>query len=1400
MVDLLRNRTVPVSGPLRPITNQVSVYSTDQGMYAVTSPSLPCVLFGTMATLEAMGIVDTGSEINVVPIGRIRELGIPMDKRDVWTMNDANGGSQPLHGVIHNFRMSVLGINFDNVRMFVTNADEGPIILGQPFIKLSRMILQTLPSGGQEVTIKSTDGDQEITYEAVPPRAHRDRHKYRTTNVPGIQFSSVSPEVSSRSVHYHAVAKFAHDDKALTPPPEEEFSSLDLNEIRRIQQIVPSIDEFDSLEYDAHDDQDEEWESYQFQPKDDEVDIDWPEYTSDGRRVVKRIDPQRGEFDPIYLDHCEVQPYWKAKEFRYDSEGNLTPWEFRRNGEYVLYLEKETGKTKRGVIVERYKNGYLEILILGENFERDTYTVINEKRQLIWSGGDPNNSDVNQDPRDVCIRPDTPILCQSFLGQDSTDNASTSMPDIQDDESNSPISSSKSADEFQTYTTCVSDPPVREQTDDIIQTIKPGEEIVMLMDRIEEIPPPEIRSFPAKYKPVAKKVRPQAVPLPVNHEKLRTYEMEHIEFLQNQDRVCPGPRLTEERLAKIPIGKFLSTNEQNLLLSVLRKHDRVFSFTEEERGRLNPSIIPPIRIPTVTHVPWKHKTRRLNPKDEEEIVEFLRTKIKAGVMEPSNGPYASRWFVIRKKNGKLRFIQDVQPLNAITIRDACDPPSAEHFSEKFGGSSIYTSFDLFSGYDQVVIDVRDRDLTAINTPLGLYRMICLPQGWTNSVAAFVAAGRSILADFIPRPADIFIDDVVVQGAPAHSADFSEISPGIRRFVSDHIETLDKILSALKESGLTIAGHKTFLCMEELTVVGYLCNRYGRTIDDDKINQLRSWPTPTDLTGVRSFLAFAKAFRMMIPNFSSRCEALNLLTRKGEPFRWEQAQNDAFIDIVQTLVKKPIIAAPDYSDLENRPFIVSTDACDTGAGASLTQINSSGNRVAIRFYSSTFPERVRRYSTIKQETLACKLALEQFYPYIRGTRFILEVDSRVLFCWLTGEYPNDTVMARWVSYIRSFDFKVVHLPTAKNVLPDVLSRTPFPLSDIDADVSTITIQTFAVQKSIPFNIDRYTGHGDFFKNIGLYLSSGSIPDSVPQRDHSKFLNKARKFILRNGDLFSKPLRLYQAPRLLVLDKATQREIISYFHEGLAGGHVGLRGTLDKICMHYWWPNITKDVKETISTCHECQVVSKKRHREPYLATASPSVLYKVHIDCVKMPRGNKGYTAFVNIRDDFSGFVDGEPIRSVNSESVRNFLSRYFGRYGTPYMLVIDGGSEFRGCVTKFLETFHVKVVTTSAYHPESNGVVERGHQPLRKALLAWLGDKSMRKWPQYLPYAFWAHNITVRGTTGYTSFYLFFGRIPVLPTNFSDRSWTSLTWSQPMTTHDLLINRIAQLTQLDVDS
>src|SRR5882724_11592534 len=96
----------------------------------------------------------------------------------------------------------------------------------------------------------------------------------------------------------------------------------------------------------------------------------------------------------------------------------------------------------------------------------------------------------------------------------------------------------------------------------------------------------------------------------------------------------------------------------------------------------------------------------------------LEGKIRVGVYERSNSAYRSKWFCVLKKDGKsLWLIHDLQPLNAVTIKDSGVLPILDSFADSLGGRGCYTGLDLFIAFDHMSLSVQSHELTTFQTPL-----------------------------------------------------------------------------------------------------------------------------------------------------------------------------------------------------------------------------------------------------------------------------------------------------------------------------------------------------------------------------------------------------------------------------------------------------------------------------------------------------------------------------------------------------------------------------------------------------------------------------------------------------------------------------------------------------------
>ncbi|GBG71184.1 hypothetical protein CBR_g8486 [Chara braunii] len=355
---------------------------------------------------------------------------------------------------------------------------------------------------------------------------------------------------------------------------------------------------------------------------------------------------------------------------------------------------------------------------------------------------------------------------------------------------------------------------------------------------------------------------------------------EAIKVLREQAGPC---RINNENEEGLIIGEsgFLSPQERTLMVETMKRRHCAYAFNDDERGRLDVDKIPMIRMHTVLHELWNLRGARYpNPNEEKKVVDYLDGKIRT----------------------TLQWVQDLQRLNAVMVRDAGGLPNADALSESCAGRPIISLIDLYSGYDQFPVYPLDRPVTTMHTPRGLIHMNVAPQGWANAVAMVQRHMIRVMQTVNPHITQPYIDNLAVKGPKEKEED--EVMPGVRRFVWKHVQDIDQVLGLLEEHNLTASGPKSKHCMREATILGFVCNEKGRRPDVKKTDKILEWPVPfQSITDVRSFLGTCGFWRSFVKDFATKTEHLRKLRIPGDKNRadglsrinWDGADKESIED-------------------------------------------------------------------------------------------------------------------------------------------------------------------------------------------------------------------------------------------------------------------------------------------------------------------------------------------------------------------------------------------------------------------------------------------------------------------------------------------------------------------------
>ena len=251
-------------------------------------------------------------------------------------------------------------------------------------------------------------------------------------------------------------------------------------------------------------------------------------------------------------------------------------------------------------------------------------------------------------------------------------------------------------------------------------------------------------------------------------------------------------------------------------------------------------------------------------KAEEKVKQLLKQDIIERA--PDNEP--RRWLsppVIAPKPGsdEIRFCIDMRMANTAIQRPYTQIPNMGDIVNKFHGATQFSKLDLKEAYHQIELSPESRNITTFHGPDGLYRYKRLNYGTKSAQDILQLEMQRILSD-IPNQVNLS-DDILIGGAT----------------MTEHDETLRKVLKRLRENGLTVNEKKCILDVEEITFVGILFNSQGIQHDPKNVKNLKEADHPSNKKELHSFLGMAWYSEQFIPNYAQILAPLRALIKRSD---------------------------------------------------------------------------------------------------------------------------------------------------------------------------------------------------------------------------------------------------------------------------------------------------------------------------------------------------------------------------------------------------------------------------------------------------------------------------------------------------------------------------------------
>ena len=843
------------------------------------------------------------------------------------------------------------------------------------------------------------------------------------------------------------------------------------------------------------------------------------------------------------------------------------------------------------------------------------------------------------------------------------------------------------------------------------------------------------------------------------------------------------PDLTEEQQARVK--------------KLLYEQCEAFSKNKSDIGDIKDFQM---EIKLTDETPINESYRRIPRKLYEEVKNYVDDLITNEWVKKSNSAFASPMVCARKPDGSLRLCIDYRKLNNRTIPDRQPIPKIQDIIDSLGGQQWFSTLDMSKAYHQGYIHPDSRKFTAFSTPWSLYEWIRIPFGLTNAPPCFQRYINEVLEGLRDLKCIAYLDDILVYG----------------RTFEEQLQNLEIVLKRLKAKGIKLNITKCNLFKQKVKYLGRIISKEGYQADPDDAVAIENFRKPPKTVGeLRSLLGFIGYYRGYVKNFSIILKPIydllkgdsskEITTLKGKKkqqhklsqldsrikINWTNEHQEILNTIIDILKSPQVMSFPDFE----KPFVMHCDASERGLGAVLCQKQDDKLKV-ISYASRTLTPAEKNYHlhSGKLEFLALKWAVtEKFRDYLlHGPAFDIYTDNNPLTYVLTSAKLNATGL-RWVAELANFKFKIHYRSGKKNKDADYLSR--HPISELEQfesedhniiDSDNIRLVSNSIHKHQP--------------NISLDINLLQLPTSdeittvnskqlieCQQQDHEI------KPVYRFVQLKMKPSReewrklsynskllMQQFRKLKIHNQILVREIKDYnqiilpstlrhivyaeLHSKM--GHLGTDKVFDLARRRFYWPKMYRDIETFVTK--QCKCIKRKKpnrsERAPLVPIESQYPFEIVSMDFLKLDKAKGGYEYVLVVTDHFTRYVQAYATRNKSSRSAADKLyNHYILTYGFPRQIHHDRGKEFDNTLFRRLHQLcGIKSTKTTPYHPMGDGQTERMNRTIIN-MLKTLNETEKYRWKDHLPKLVFAYNSTINKSTGYSPFYLMFGRSSKLP-------------------------------------
>ncbi|CAB3996246.1 Transposon Ty3-I Gag-Pol poly [Paramuricea clavata] len=363
---------------------------------------------------------------------------------------------------------------------------------------------------------------------------------------------------------------------------------------------------------------------------------------------------------------------------------------------------------------------------------------------------------------------------------------------------------------------------------------------------------------------------------------------------------------------------------------------------------------------------------------------------------------------------------------------------------------------------------------------------------------------------------------------------------------------------------------------------------------------------------------------------------------------------------------------------------------------------NGERQPIAYASRSMTSTEQRYAQIEKEVLATTWACEKFNDYILEKDILIETDHKPLVP-LFGTKLLDQLpprIQRFKRRLMKYSFYVNHIPGKELVTADTLSRAPIrkPPTKVDKRLTEdLSLYVANIFESLPAS-ERKLEEIRLLQQDDEVCRKLSEFFTVGWPGRTKLNSTLLAYWPERGNITAQRVILMKDTRL-VIPSSLRLDTLDKIH----AGHQGIRKCRERARESVWWPGLSKQIEDMVTTCPTC-CKHRQNHAEPMIASPLP----ERHWQKIATDLFHHNGKYYVIALDYYSRFFEVAPLKNTTSENVVNHLKSFSCRHGIPEIVMSDNGPQFSAATfSKFADEWGFTHLTSNPYYPQSNGEAER---------------------------------------------------------------------------------------------